>query len=92
MRLGVFAVRTVWLANVVVVFIGAATIAGFCFASLFMQTVLASSPLQAAAAFLPFCAGVIVGARSSSALIARFGTRLTMSTGLVLGALGMLAR
>lgn len=88
-RLQIFAVRTVWVSNVVVVFIGAATIAGFYFASLFLQTVLGYTPLQAGVAFLPFCVGIVVGARASSALVARMGARITMGGGLLLGALGM---
>lgn len=88
-RLGVFAARTVWVANVVVVFIGAATVAGFYFASLFLQDVLHYSPLKAGAAFLPFCFGVVLGARGSTALAERFGNRVTITGGLVVGAVGM---
>ncbi|NJP48245.1 MFS transporter [Actinacidiphila epipremni] len=89
-RLGIFAVRTVWVANAVVVFIGAATVAGFYFTSLFLQGVLHYSPVKAGAAFLPFCFGIVVGARFSSVAAARFGGRTTISCGLVLGAVGML--
>ncbi|SFE45713.1 drug resistance transporter, EmrB/QacA subfamily [Actinacidiphila alni] len=89
-RLNIFTVRTVWVANAVVVFIGAATVAGFYFASLFLQDVLHYSPIKAGAAFLPFCFGIVVGARFSSTIAARFGNRVTISGGLVLGAVGML--
>ena len=88
-RLGIFATRTVWVANVIVVFIGAATIAGFYFASLFLQNVLHYSPLRAGAAFLPFCAGIMLGAIASSRLASRLGNRAVIAGGLVFGALGM---
>lgn len=89
-RFGVFRARAVWVANLVVLFIGAATVAGFYFASLFLQNVLHYSPLRAGAAFLPFCAGTIAGSMLSGRLTARFGTRVVLSTGLALGAAGML--
>jgi EmrB/QacA subfamily drug resistance transporter len=88
-RLSIFSVRTVWVSNLTVLFIGAASVAGFYFASLFLQDVLGYTPMQAGAAFLPFCVGVIIGARSSSALAARFGSRVTITLGLILGGVGM---
>lgn len=88
-RFGVFRARSVWVANLVVLFIGAATVAGFYFASLFLQNVLHYSPLRAGAAFLPFCFGTVVGSMVSGRLSARFGTRAVLTTGLALGALGM---
>ncbi|MFB9835117.1 MFS transporter [Actinoallomurus acaciae] len=89
-RPGLVGVRTVWVATLVVAFIGAATIAGFYFASLFLQDVLGYSPLRAGVAFLPFCAGVVLGAFASGPLAARWGNRLVISGGLLLGAVGML--
>ncbi|MFF0596241.1 MFS transporter [Streptomyces antibioticus] len=89
-RFGVFRARSVWVANLIVVFIGAATVAGFYFASLFLQNVLHYSPLRAGAAFLPFCFGTIVGSMLSGRLTARFGTRPVLTVGLALGAIGML--
>ncbi|MYT73535.1 EmrB/QacA subfamily drug resistance transporter [Streptomyces sp. PsTaAH-137] len=88
-RFGVFRERSVWVANLVVLFIGAATVAGFYFASLFLQNVLHYSPLRAGAAFLPFCLGTITGSMLSGHLTARLGTRTVLATGLALGALGM---
>ncbi|MEU1293665.1 MULTISPECIES: MFS transporter [unclassified Streptomyces] len=89
-RFGVFRARPVWVANLVVLFIGAATVAGFYFASLFLQNVLHYSPLRAGAAFLPFCFGTVVGSMLSGRLTARFGTRVVLTAGLALGGLGML--
>ncbi|MEY9857873.1 EmrB/QacA subfamily drug resistance transporter [Catenulispora sp. GAS73] len=90
LRFGIFRVRTVWVADLIVVFIGAATLGGFYFASLFLQEVLHYSPVKAGAAFLPFCAGIVVGSFTSAKLAARFGNRVLLSAGSLLGAAGML--
>ncbi|MFJ3666987.1 MFS transporter [Streptomyces sp. NPDC090106] len=89
-RFGMLRARSVWVANLVVLFIGAATVAGFYFASLFLQNVLHYSPLRAGCAFVPFCIGTIAGSMLSGRLTARLGTRPVLATGLALGALGML--
>lgn len=88
-RLGIFRTRTVWVADVIVVFIGAATIAGFYFASLYLQDVLHYGPLKAGAAFLPFCAGIMVASFASTRLAARLGNRVLLTGGLLVGAAGM---
>ncbi len=88
-RFGIFRARSVWVASVVVLFIGATTIAGFYFASLFLQDVLGYTPIQAGLAFLPFCFGTILGAFASGRLVARLGARIVMAAGLALGAIGM---
>lgn len=88
-RFGVFRARSVWVATVVVLFVGAVTIAGFYFASLFLQEVLGFTPIQTGLAFLPFCAGTVVGAFVSGRLVALLGTRVVMAAGLALGAIGM---
>lgn len=88
-RFAIFRTRTVRVATLLVVFIGAATVAGFYFASLFLQDVLHYTPLEAGAAFLPFCAGTVVGSLASARLAARFGTRAVLTGGLLLGAAGM---
>jgi EmrB/QacA subfamily drug resistance transporter len=88
-RLGIFRTRTVWVADLIVVFIGAATVAGFYFAWLFLQEVLHYGPLEAGAAFLPFCAGITVGSFASARLAARLGNRVLLAGGLLFGAVGM---
>ena len=88
--LDVFRSRGVWVADVVVLAIGAATVAGFYFASLFLQNVLGYSPMRAGAAFLPFCLGTMIGSFGSIALTRRIGTRATLVGGMLLGAVGML--
>lgn len=89
-RLGVLGSRPVWVANLIAAFIGSAAVAGFYFASLTLQNVLGYSPIQAGAAFLPFCLGTVVGAMLSGKLTARFGLRPVLAVGMTLAAVGML--
>ncbi|WP_233580336.1 MFS transporter [Streptomyces triticirhizae] len=89
-RLSVFASRTVWLANVLSLLVGAATVAGFYFASLFLQHVLDYDPLAAGVAFLPFCGGAVLGSFAASRLVGRVDGRLLIGGGLALGGVGML--
>jgi EmrB/QacA subfamily drug resistance transporter len=62
----------------------------FFFLTLYMQTVLGYSPIQAGVAYLPFTAGVIVIAGVASQLFGRIGTRPFMIAGNVVGAAGLL--
>jgi EmrB/QacA subfamily drug resistance transporter len=89
-RLPILRTRSVWVSTVVIAFIGTATIAGFYFASLFLQNVLHYSPLRTGLAFLPFCAGMAVATLASSSLVERFGPRIVLTSGLTVGAIGML--
>ncbi|MBT0772520.1 MFS transporter [Kineosporia sp. J2-2] len=88
-RLGVFRSRPVWVAGLVSVFLGATAVSGFYFASLALQDVLGYSPVEAGAAFLPFCVGTVLGAMVSGRLSARFGLRPVLSAGMFLSAVGM---
>ncbi len=70
--------------------VGAAgVIAMFFFLTLYMQTVLHYSPIQAGVAYLPFSAGIIVAAGLSSQLFARIGTKPVIVAGAVIGAGGL---
>ncbi len=90
-RLSVLRARSVWVATVIIAFIGTATIAGFYFASLLLQNVLLYDPLATGAAFLPFCAAMSVATLASARAVERFGSRAVLTVGLTLGAAGMLA-
>jgi MFS family permease len=61
----------------------------FVFLSFYMQGVLHYSALKAGIAFLPFAAGIIVAATASSALVPRIGPRIPMTSGLLIGAIGL---
>jgi EmrB/QacA subfamily drug resistance transporter len=89
-RLPVLRTRSVGVATVVIAFIGTATVAGFYFASLSLQNVLHYAPLPTGAAFLPFCAGMAAATMASSRLVERFGSRVVLTVGLAVGAVGML--
>jgi EmrB/QacA subfamily drug resistance transporter len=89
-RLGIFRVRTVRAANVVMFLVAAGLFAMFYFTTLYFQRVLGYSALEAGLAFLPFTAGVIVGAGLSQGLVRRLGAREVPLIGMPMAILGLL--
>jgi EmrB/QacA subfamily drug resistance transporter len=89
-RLGIFRVRTVRAANVVMFLVAAGLFAMFYFNTLYLQRVLDYSALEAGLAFLPFTAGVIVGAGLSQGLVKRLGAREVPLIGMPLAIAGLL--
>jgi EmrB/QacA subfamily drug resistance transporter len=89
-RLSIFRVRTVRAANIVMFLVAAGLFAMFFFNTLYLQRVLGYSPLEAGLAFLPFTAGIIVGAGLSQALVQKVGARELPLIGMVLAIAGML--
>jgi EmrB/QacA subfamily drug resistance transporter len=89
-RLSIFRVRTVRAANVAMFFVAAGLFAMFFFNTLYLQRVLGYSPLEAGLAFLPFTAGIIVGAGLSQALVAKVGARELPVIGMAMAIVGML--
>jgi EmrB/QacA subfamily drug resistance transporter len=89
-RLSIFRVRTVRAANVVMFVVAAGLFAMFYFNTLYLQRVLDYSPLEAGVAFLPFTAGIIIGAGVSQNLVPRLGAREVPLIGLVLAIPGLL--
>jgi EmrB/QacA subfamily drug resistance transporter len=89
-RLSIFAVKTVRGANVAMFVVAAGLFAMFFFNTLYVQRVLDFSPLEAGLAFVPFTAGVIVGAGLSQKLVPALGAREVPLLGVALGALGLL--
>jgi predicted MFS family arabinose efflux permease len=89
-RLSIFSVRTVRGANLSMFIVACGLFAMFFFNTLYVQRVLGYSALQAGLAFLPFTAGIIIGAAASQQLIARLGAREVPIIGLVLAVVGML--
>ena len=87
--LGLFRLRNVATANVVVVLWSAAMFAWFFLAALYLQLVLGYSPMEVGLAFLP--ANLLMGALSlglSAKLVLRFGIRAPLVTGMLLVAVG----
>ena len=89
-RLGIFRVRTVRAANVVMFLVAAGLFAMFYFNTLYLQRVLGYSALEAGLAFLPFTAGVIVGAGLSQSLVPKLGAREVPLIGMPMAIAGML--
>ena len=80
-RLDIFRVRTVRAANVVMFLVAAGLFAMFYFNTLYLQRVLGYSALEAGLAFLPFTAGIIIGAGLSQSLVPKLGAREVPSSG-----------
>jgi EmrB/QacA subfamily drug resistance transporter len=89
-RLSIFAVKTVRAGNVAMFVVAAGLFAMFFFNTLYVQRVLGFSPLEAGLAFVPFTAGVIIGAGLSQKLIPALGAREVPLVGALLGAAGLL--
>jgi len=70
--------------------VGLALLGTFLFLTYFLQGTLGYSALKTGFAFLPFSAGIVVGAGLASRLLPRTGPRSLMVSGLSLAALGLL--
>ena len=89
-RLSIFRVPTVRAANVTMLLVAAGLFAMFFFNTLYVQRVLGYTALEAGLAFLPFTAGIIVGAGLSQQLVPKLGAREVPIIGMVLAIVGML--
>ncbi|WP_007509228.1 MFS transporter [Pseudofrankia saprophytica] len=88
-RLGILRSRSLSVACVVIFLVACGQFGAFYFASLYLQGVLAYSPLRTGLAFVPFALGVIAGTIVAARLMARVGPRPPLVGGLALGAVGM---
>jgi EmrB/QacA subfamily drug resistance transporter len=89
MRLSIFRVRTLAVADTVLLLVASAMFGMFFFASLYVQEILGYSPLRAGLAFLPVTAGIVIGAGLAQQLIRRVGVRNVALGGIVLATVGM---
>ncbi len=89
MRLSIFRVRTLAVADVVLLLVASGMFGMFFFASLYVQEILGYSPLRAGLAFLPVTAGIVVGAGIAQQSIRRVGVRNVAVIGIVMAAAGM---
>jgi EmrB/QacA subfamily drug resistance transporter len=89
-RLSIFRVRTVRAANVVMFLVASGLFAMFFFNTLYLQRVLGYSALEAGLAFLPFTAGIIIGAGLSQQLVPKLGAREVPLIGMVMAVVGLL--
>jgi EmrB/QacA subfamily drug resistance transporter len=90
MRLSIFKIRSLAVADTVLLLVASGMFGMFFFASLFVQDVLGYSPLHAGLAFLPVTAGIMIGAGIAQPLIHRLGVRNVGAGGIALAAAGML--
>jgi EmrB/QacA subfamily drug resistance transporter len=88
-RLSIFRVRTLAVADGVLLLVASGMFGMFFFASLYVQEILGYSPLRAGLAFLPVTAGIVVGAGLAQQLIRWLGVRGVSLLGILLAAAGM---
>ncbi len=88
-KLGLLRLPSLAAGNLAMLFVASGLFSMFYFASLYLQEILHYSPIQGGLAFVPFTLGIVIGAGAAQQLIARFGIRAVMITGLVLGAIGL---
>ncbi|MHB8323055.1 MAG: MFS transporter [Candidatus Dormibacteria bacterium] len=81
--------RSVAVANLVMILVGAGVFPTFYFLSLYFQQVLGYSPLQAGLAFIPQTLGIVVGAQLAGRLVPRVGPRVLAVVGPALAAGGL---
>ncbi|MCW2962555.1 MAG: drug resistance transporter, EmrB/QacA subfamily [Thermoleophilia bacterium] len=89
-RLDIFKMRSLAIANVMMLFVLAGMFGLFFFSSLYVQRVLGYEPLQAGLAFLPVTLAIIVASGLSIALMPKIGVKVVTTIGLVLTAVGLL--
>jgi predicted MFS family arabinose efflux permease len=89
-RLGIFRLRSLTSANLVMLIVAAGMFGLFFFASIYVQEVLGYSPIRAGLAFLPVTAGIIAGAGGSQQLIRRIGVRNVGIVGMTIAGAGLI--
>ena len=88
-RLGIFRIRSLTVANTVLLAVGGGLFANFFFASLYVQQILDYSPIEAGLAFLPVTVGIGIGAGLAQQLIKRFDVRRIAVAGMTIAAVGL---
>jgi EmrB/QacA subfamily drug resistance transporter len=88
-RLSIFRVKTLTVANVVLLLVASGLFGMFFFASLYVQEILGYSPLKAGLAFLPVTFGIAIGAGIAQQLIKRVGIRNVAVVGIGLATVGL---
>jgi EmrB/QacA subfamily drug resistance transporter len=88
-RLGIFRVRSLATANIVMLLVISGMFAMFFFATIYLQEVRGYSPLTSGLAFLPFSFGIVIGSVGAQSLIPRFGVKSSMLGGLALAGIGL---
>jgi EmrB/QacA subfamily drug resistance transporter len=89
--LSIFRVGQLRAANIVVVLLYAAQFPGWFFLTLYLQQVLHYSAIEAGLGFLPMTLSIFAMSSQAPRIVARFGPRRVIVTGMSIGAAGMLA-
>ncbi len=89
-RLDIFEVPTLRAANLTLLLVMSGLFAMFFFNSLYVQRVLGYTPLQAGLAFLPFTAGIVIGAGAAQQLGVKLGLKQTAMIGMAIATAGVL--
>jgi EmrB/QacA subfamily drug resistance transporter len=90
MRLSIFRIRSLAVADTVLLLVASGMFGMFFFASLYVQEVMGYSPLRAGLAFLPVTGGIMIGAALAQQLIRRLGVRNIAIAGVTIATAGML--
>ena len=90
MPLRIYASRTLSAANVVVLFVGAASFGMWFFVSLYLQEVLGYSPIRAGLAFLPMTLCIVAGSVLASRGVLKIGAKPMRIAGMLAQAAGLL--
>jgi EmrB/QacA subfamily drug resistance transporter len=88
-RLGIFRVRSLLGANLVLLVVAGGLFANFFFSSIYVQQILGYTPLEAGLAFLPVTAGIVAGSGLSQVLVKKIGVRETTMLGMAIAAVGL---
>jgi EmrB/QacA subfamily drug resistance transporter len=88
-RLGIFKVRSLLGANLVLLVVAGGLFANFFFSSIYVQRILGYTPLEAGLAFLPVTVGIVAGSGLSQVLVRKIGVRETTMGGMALAAVGL---
>jgi len=88
-RLSIFRVRSLSVANSVMFLVASGLFAMFFFNTLYIQKVLGFGPLKAGLAFLPFTAGIMLSAGLASQFATRVGVRPIAAAGMIVTIIGM---
>ena len=88
-RLGIFRIRSLLGANLVLLVVAGGLFANFFFSSLYVQQILGYTPIEAGLAFLPVTVGIVAGSGLSQVLVKKVGVRETTMGGMVLAAAGL---
>jgi EmrB/QacA subfamily drug resistance transporter len=90
MRLSIFRVRTLAVADAVLLLLASGMFGMFFFASLYIQQILGYSPLKAGLAFLPVTGVIMIGAAAAQQMIKRLGVRNVGAIGIAVASAGLL--